>query len=48
MDEPSLPQRPVGWSGIQKTTLGLFTGLLCGLILAAILRTRHNPTIANG
>jgi hypothetical protein len=47
MDEPRLPQKPVGWSGVQKTTLGLFTGLLCGLILAAILRTRHSPTIAN-
>jgi uncharacterized protein involved in exopolysaccharide biosynthesis len=40
-DAPSLPQRPAGWNRIQKTTTGLLTGLLCGLILATTLRSRN-------
>ncbi len=47
-NEASLPQKPAGWNPIQKTTTGLLTGLLCGLILAATLRSRNNTTIANG
>ncbi len=45
VNEPSLPQKPAGWSPIQKTTTGLLTGLLCGLILAATLRSRNNAII---
>jgi uncharacterized protein involved in exopolysaccharide biosynthesis len=47
-NEPSLPQKPAGWTPIQKTTTGLLTGLLCGLILATTLRSRDNTTTANG
>jgi hypothetical protein len=48
VNEPSLPQKPAGWSPIQKTTTGLLTGLLCGLILATTFKSRNNTTIANG
>jgi hypothetical protein len=39
-NEASLPQKPAGWTPIQKTTTGLLTGLLCGLILVTTLRSR--------
>lgn len=45
---PSLPQKPAGWTQIQKTTTGLLAGLLCGLILATTLRSRNKITTANG
>jgi hypothetical protein len=48
VNEASLPQKPTGWNLIQKTTTGLLTGLLCGLILATTLRSRNNTTTTNG
>jgi uncharacterized protein involved in exopolysaccharide biosynthesis len=37
----ALPQGPSGLSRIQLGLIGLFGGLFCGLIVAAILRSRH-------
>jgi hypothetical protein len=44
----SLPKNPSGLSQIQFGSIGLFAGLLCGLILATILPSQHNTTVANG
>jgi Chain length determinant protein len=41
-NEPTLPQKPTGLSRIQLGAIGLFTGLLGSLILAAVLRSRRN------
>jgi uncharacterized protein involved in exopolysaccharide biosynthesis len=46
--EPSLPQKPSGLNRIRLATIGLFAGLLGGLILAAILGSRHDTNVANG
>jgi hypothetical protein len=44
---PSLPQKPTGWNRPQKTTAGLITGLLCGLILATIIGPRRDTVPTN-
>ena len=46
--EPSLPQKPSGLNRIQLAIIGLFAGLLGGLILATILRSHHDTIVANG
>jgi capsular polysaccharide biosynthesis protein len=38
---------PIGWSKTRKTAIGFITGLLSGLILAAIVVMRRSPAIAN-
>jgi len=48
MEMPSLPQKPAGWNRSQKTAAGIIAGLLCGIILAAILGPRHDTTVATG
>jgi uncharacterized protein involved in exopolysaccharide biosynthesis len=48
MEMPSLPQKPVGWSPLKKTTLGLFAGLFVGLIIASILGSRDDTTAVSG
>jgi hypothetical protein len=44
----TLPRGPIGLSRIQLSLNGLFGGLFCGLIVAAILRSQHDPTEVNG
>jgi uncharacterized protein involved in exopolysaccharide biosynthesis len=46
--EPSLPEKPSGLNRMQLVTIGLFAGLLGGLILATILGSRHDTNVANG
>lgn len=46
--QPSLPENPDGLNRIQMGAIGLSGGLICGLIVAAVLRSRHAPTEFSG
>ena len=48
LDPPSLPQVPAGPNRTQFAGVGLFTGILCGVMLAIAARMRRTTALPNG
>ena len=48
LDPPSLPQGPAGPNRTRFAAVGLFTGILCGVMLAIAARTRRSTAVPNG
>jgi hypothetical protein len=48
LDPPSIPLKPAGPNRTQFAAVGLFAGLLIGLALAFVVRSRRTATVGDG